>query len=145
MRIILAICIAITSINAFGQTWYEPKRGSLTRSALMDAIRPHIEWQLGKPVQFVVTQLRVSRDVAFAILEPQRPGGRGIVLTNTPGFAQGSIEPDLMDGTRIDVLYKKQRKTWVAVHHTIGASDVWYQGKVFCQHYGAVIPEMCNR
>ena len=37
----------------------------------MDAIRPHVEWQLGQPIQFVVGDLRVSGDVAFGVLNPQ--------------------------------------------------------------------------
>jgi len=37
---------------AIGWAWEEPQRGTDTRSALMDALRPHAEWMLGKPVEF---------------------------------------------------------------------------------------------
>lgn len=70
--ILTSIFLAAT---ASAEGWYEPKRGSDERSALMDAIRPHVEWQLGQPIQFVVGDLRVSGDVAFGVLNPQRPGG----------------------------------------------------------------------
>ena len=53
-------------------------------------------------------------------------------MYQTPGFQRGEIEPDIMDGVRVDVLYKRLRKTWVAVHHAIGATDVWYSWEAYC-------------
>jgi hypothetical protein len=144
MRILFTIILLLIGSSVFAQNWYEPKRGTDTRLALMDAIRPHVEWQLGKPIQFVVDDLRVSGDVAFAALSPQRPGGGKIDLFQTPAFKRGLIQPDFMDGTAVGVLYRKLRKTWVAVHHSIGATDVWYSDYVFCLEYGAVIPEWCS-
>ena len=70
----------------------------------MDAIRPHIEWELGQPVEFIVNELRASGNYALAFLAPQRPGGTKIDLLKTPGFQRGSLEPDYMDGTAVVVL-----------------------------------------
>lgn len=92
----------------------------------MDAIRPHVEWDLGQPIEFVVDELRVAGDVAYGSLSPQRPGGSAIDLYNTQGSWRGEMEPEYMDGTRVEVLYRKVRETWVAVHHSIGATDVWF-------------------
>lgn len=134
----LAVFFATTSA-----AWEEPQRGSDDRKGLMDAIRPHIEWSLGSPVQFVVGQLRVDGDVGYASLMPQRPGGAAIDLVAAPGVQRGELEPEFMDGTRIDVLYRKQRATWVAVHFSIGATDAWFATPDYCKEYSAVIPEFC--
>lgn len=125
--------------------WEEPSRGTADRSELMDAIRPHIEWELGAPVEFVIDQLRVSGNVAYASLAPQRPGGGIIELYSTPGFLRGEIEPDYMDGTSVSVLYRKLRNTWVAVHFSVGATDVWFASPDYCGDYSAVIPEFCSQ
>ncbi|MDE0782837.1 MAG: hypothetical protein OSB34_06595 [Planktomarina sp.] len=57
MRTLFTIILLLIGSSVFAQNWHEPKRGTDTRLALMDAIRPHVEWQLGKPIQFVVDNL----------------------------------------------------------------------------------------
>lgn len=54
------------------------------------------------------------------------------------------MEPEYMDGTRVAVLYRKLRETWVAVHHSIGAMDVWFASPDYCIEYAAVIPQWCK-
>lgn len=134
--------------TAGAQNYYEPERGTATRSALMDAIRPHVEWDLGQPIEFVVNDLRVSGDVAFASLAPQRPGGTPIDLRDTPWYRRNwdpnSDFMDFMDGTHTEVLYRRMRDTWVAVHFAIGATDVWYDWDEYCPEYRSVIPEWCK-
>lgn len=134
--------------TAGAQIYYEPERGTATRSALMDAIRPHVEWDLGQPIEFVVNDLRVSGDVAFASLAPQRPGGTPIDLRDTPWYRRNwdpnSDFMDFMDGTHTEVLYRRMRDTWVAVHFAIGATDVWYDWDEYCPEYRSVIPEWCK-
>ncbi len=110
----------------------------------MDAIRPHAEWQLGAPVQFVVQELRRSGDLAYGALTAQRPGGRAIDLRATPGYARGQIDPEYMDGTSFHALYRKVGETWVAVHWSIGATDVWFAAPEFCREYRSVIAEYCQ-
>ena len=128
---------------AYADSYFEPKRGTALRSSLMDAIRPHIEWELGQPIEFVVNELRASTNYALAFLSPQRPGGITIDILKTPGFQRGSLEPNYMDGTAVVVLYEKKRETWVAVHHSIGATDVWFSEPELCFQYRSVIPEFC--
>ncbi|TNF22558.1 MAG: hypothetical protein EP318_03520 [Rhodobacteraceae bacterium] len=128
---------------AWAQNWTEPARGSETRRALMDALRPHAEWELGAPVEFVVGVLRVSGDLAFAAVAAQRPGGGAIDLRQTPGYFRGTLEPGMMDGTNIQALYRRSGKTWVAVHHAIGATDVWFAWDPLCAEYRAVIADYC--
>jgi len=116
----------------------------------MDALRPHAEWVLGRPVEFLVHDLRLAEGqglpfaVAFASVTAQRPGGQAIDIRATLGFARGQLDPEFMDGTTfLQALYRKVGETWVAVHWAIGATDVWYADSAFCEDYFAVLPEIC--
>ena len=130
--------------SGMAQAWEEPARGTDTRRALMDALRPHVEWHLGAPIEFVVRDLRRAGNVGFASVHAQRPGGEQINLWETPGAARGFIFSDEMDGARIQALYRKSGDTWVAVHWVIGATDVWWADPELCPGYAAVTPEVCN-
>ena len=124
-------------------SWYEPQRGTAERKALMNALRPLAEADLGDPVEFVVHDLRVSGDRAFASVQPQRPGGGEIDLEKTPGYIRGDFTYDMMDGTHMQALYVRSGDTWVVMEHAIGAMDVWYAGEPFCSSWGPVIAEFC--
>jgi len=145
-KTLVGLMVGVGLLSVFASAsygWEEPARGTSDRSELMDAIRPHIEWSLGAPIEFVISELRVSEDVAFASLAPQRPGGGKIDLYSTPGHLRGELYPDQMDGTSVSVLYRKLRNTWVAVHFAIGATDVWFASPDYCGDYQGVIPEFC--
>jgi hypothetical protein len=122
--------------------WDTPARGTQTRSALMDAIRPHAEWRLGAPLVFRVDDLRVSGSVAFGNLYAIRPDGSEITRAQIPS-RPGWDNPLDWDGPQIQVLYQRSGNTWVAVHHDIGATDVWWAAPVFCGQWRAVVPEFC--
>ncbi|WP_417522996.1 hypothetical protein [Marinovum sp.] len=142
----LVTCLAVLALYAgpaAAQDWQEPPRGSALRTALMDALRPHAEWELGAPVEFVVAEMRVAGDLGFAAVTAQRPGGAAIDLTATPGYQRGTLDPETMDGTAIQALYRKSGETWVAVHHAIGATDVWFAWDPLCEEYRAVISDYC--
>lgn len=124
--------------------FYEPARGSAERKAMMDAIRPHAEEQLGNPVEFVVHDLRISGVAGFASVSAQRPGGGAIDIYNTPGYRSGALDPEMMDGTSMQALMRLSGKTWVAVHWAIGATDVWYAYAPFCRRYRDVIADFCE-
>ena len=144
MRVFILLCVVLFGAPVAAQNWSEPARGTATRSALMDALRPHAEWLLGAPVQFVVRDLRVSGDVAFAAVLVQRPGGKAIELRSTPGFQRGEIEPDFFDGMSIQALYQKSGSTWVAVHWELVTTDVWYSYADYCLDYYDVISDFCG-
>jgi|GEM_PF-443777 len=126
-----------------GPDWYEPRRGTAERKALMNALRPLAESDLGAPVEFVVSSLRVSGDRAYAGVQPQRPGGKEIALEQTPGFLRGDFSEDTMDGTTIHALYIRKGDTWVVMEYSVGAMDVWFAGEPFCSSWGPVIAEFC--
>lgn len=144
MRIIILLAALLLSAPVAAQDWTEPARGSATRSALMDAIRPHVEWQMGSPVEFRVWDLRVAGDLAFASVWPQRPGGQEIDLWSTPAFQRGDLHPEEIDGIGVQALYVRSGQTWVAVHWALGAGDVWYAYEPLCAVWRRVIPEVCQ-
>lgn len=145
MRVFLAtLWLFATALPISAQSWQEPPPGSGTRTALLEAIRPLVEWQLGAPVEFIVYDLRQHGDIAFANLYPQRPGGVEIDLMDTPGYVRGELTPDLMDGSGVQALYCKSGSTWVAVHWMLGATDVWWAENALCAYWRPVISEACQ-
>ena len=40
--------------------WEEPARGTDTRRAMMDALRPHVEWHVGAPIKLVLRDFRLA-------------------------------------------------------------------------------------
>lgn len=143
MRILKSLFITLFLTGPVFAEFSEPARGTDERRAMLDAVRPHAEGQLGAPVEFVVHELRVSGTVGFASLVAQRPGGSAIDLYATPGFKNGTIDPEFMDGTSMQALLLLSGKTWVAVHWAIGATDVWFAYAPFCRRYRAVIADYC--
>lgn len=148
MRLIglMTLTLALLTQNAaFAQQGYfEPERGTALRADLMDAIRPIAEWRLGPPVEFVVQELRVSGDVAFAMLAPQRPGGGEIDMSATPLVRLFGADPEYMDGAAMQALFQKSGRIWVPVEYTIGATDAWWDWDIYCPLFTDVIPEVCR-
>ena len=140
---------ALTLLAALGLpcaalAWEEPARGTNLRADLMDAIRPHVAWDLGAPVEFVVWGLRVQGDAAFASLKAQRPGGADILMEETPAAQRGDLDPFAGDGATIQALLRREGRMWVAIHTAIGATDVWYDHPDFCPLWSGVLPEICD-
>lgn len=145
MRLVYAVLgfALVWSTPLAAQDWQVPQPGDATRAQMMDALRPHAEWELGAPVEFVVDEIRVSGAFGFAMVRAQRPGGVGIDLYQTPGFLRGTLNPEEMDHTAIQALYRLSGDTWVAVHHAIGATDVWFAWDPLCEEYRSVISDFC--
>ncbi|MBP0481321.1 hypothetical protein [Sagittula salina] len=122
--------------------WETPSRGTATRGALMDAMRPHAEWIFGAPLVFRVDELRVDGDVAFAMLDPLRPDGRAMTQAD---LRPGHGADDLFEfgGPSIQALYQRSGDTWVAVHWEIGATDAWWYWPPLCPVWWSVIPDAC--
>lgn len=129
-------------LPGISHAWFEPARGTELRSELMDAIRPQAEAELGAPVQFVVDSLRVKDNVAFAALQPQRPGGVQIEWEETQMAARGE-DPMGYNGSTIHVIYALADASWEVIAWTIGAGDVWWSDPQICATHRAVTPEVC--
>jgi hypothetical protein len=97
-----------------------PPPGSELRKAVLSGLRPAVEKRLGA-VEFKVALIRVQRDWAFVVADPQRKSGAPIDGWRIYGEQFGN-----MDGLRVDAVLHKQRGRWVVVDHAIGATDVWY-------------------
>lgn len=143
MRFFYALIPLALATASFAQDWQVPQPGTAVRADMMDALRPHAEWELGAPVEFIVDEIRVSGAFGFAMVRAQRPGGVGIDLLQTPGFKRGTLDPEAIDHTAMQALYRLSGETWVAVHHAIGATDVWFAWDPLCAEYEAVISDFC--
>lgn len=137
------LIFTIAAGGAWAQGFTEPKRGSDLRQDLMDAIRPIAEWEMGKPVVFVVEDLRVAGDVAFAGLQPARPSGKPISVWDTRMSRGDGFDPEFVDGTFMYVLFQRSGRMWVASQWSIGATDVWFADPDLCGIFRAVTPEFC--
>src|SRR5215217_6858026 len=99
-------CLALLSAfapQAAAQT--TPPRGSPLRAELMDALRPTVMAEIGGPIEFVVTDLRVMSQWAYAYVRPQRPGGIAIDWNRTKyrqDMAQGTMGDGVMALLRHD-------------------------------------------
>lgn len=90
------------------------------RRAILDALRPEIQRQLGGPVEFVVSRLDVLDGWALVYADPQRPGGGAIDGRRYfPDFEN-------MDGLTVTAILRFRNGRWTLVDHAIGATDVWY-------------------
>lgn len=138
------VLLAALALPGVAQAWSTPERGSELRADLMDAIRPQAEWELGAPVEFVVQELRVEGDVAFAAVVAQRPGGAPIDVAQAPIVRRGMLDPEIADGATIQALYQFTGRQWVAVQFALGATDVWYSWGEYCPIWGPVLPEFCD-
>lgn len=139
----MGLLVATMSLPGAAMAWFEPERGSELRRELMNAVRPQAEGELGAPVQFVVDSLRVEGKVAFATLQPQRPGGIQIRWEETDLAARGE-EAIEYDGLTIHVLYAMSETAWEVFAWSVGATDVWWADPQLCASYQAVIPEVCG-
>ena len=115
------IALAAAALAIAAPAFAVPPPGSALRRAVLDGLRPAVEKQLGPGVEFKVTVIRVDRDWAFVVADPQRRGGQPIDGTRIFGE-----HFDNMDGLRVDAVLRLHGGRWVVVDHGIGATDVWY-------------------
>ncbi len=142
MQIWLAAFVAALATGATAQEWYEPQRGSADRRGIMDAIRPQADLVFGPPVEFVVIDLRVAGDMAFARVSAQRPGGAAIDIAATPGWQSGYFMPDA-DWVGGQAILRRLGAEWVPVEVIFGATDVWWADPMFCAGFRPVIADVC--
>jgi hypothetical protein len=110
-----------------------PAPGSAQRRAILDALRPSIEAQIGPDVEFVVREIRVVGGWAFVAADPQRRGGGKIDGHHYfPHF-------DDMGGLSVTALLRYQNRRWNLVEQAIGATDVW-----FCDHGPPGLTPSCS-
>ncbi len=122
-RVALAAAVAATPAAALAQgasATAPAAPGSAQRRAILDALRPAVEAQIGPDVEFVIREIRVVRGWAFVMAEPQRRGG---------GAIDGHLyfpDFDEMGGLTVTALLRHQNRRWNLVEQAIGATDVWF-------------------
>ena len=99
-----------------------PRVHSAQRAAILNAIRPAVELELGRNVEFVPSCVQVWKGWALVAAEPQRQGGRKIDRRILPDW-------DNRDGLTVTALLQFRYGRWNLVGHAIGATDVWYDGQ----------------
>lgn len=101
-----------------------PAPSTSERKAILNALRPAIEAQLGPDIEFVVEQLDVAGGWALIRAEPQRKGGRKIEASDY----FNDYDRELMDGITVTALLRFEYKRWNLVEKAVGATDAWYCG-----------------
>ncbi len=116
-------CIGAAAVSpALAGSVYTPGRGDPDRKAILNSVRPRIEHETRGAVEFVVRTLNVMDDWAFAVLDPQRPGGRQIRIEDTIHAA----DADFMDGLTVYALSRRTSGGWRLVESVTGPTDVAY-------------------
>jgi hypothetical protein len=96
--------------------------GSEQRKAILDALRPSVEAELGGDIEFVPSCIQVLAGWAFVSAEPQRKGGRAIPRTILPDWEN-------RDGLTVTALFHFRHGRWALIERAIGATDAWYDGR----------------
>lgn len=121
--LLLSILLCAAGLPAAAQM--TPPRGSPLRAQLMDTLRPTVMAEIGGPIEFVVTDLRVMSPWAYAYVRPQRPGGTAIDWNRTK-YRQDMAQGTMSDG--VMALLRHDGARWQLVEYVIGPSDVAWDG-----------------
>lgn len=109
--------------TAYGGTIYEPALGTPLRKQILDSVRPRAQHELGGSVEFVVVELRVMDGFCFVRVDPQRPGGKKIQISETI-YAREQF----MDGLQTTALLKLTSGRWLICEWVVGPTDVAWGG-----------------
>jgi hypothetical protein len=119
-----AAVVAVLAVTGAVAQVTTPVRGSALRAAILDAVRPMVEAEVGKPVEFVVNDMRVLGEWAFVDLKPQRPGGGTIEYIYSR--YQGAVDAGAFDN-QVVALLRQTPRGWLVYQYSLGATDVvWY-------------------
>ena len=122
--LLAAFAVLSTNSPATGQVnaVAPPRAHSAQRVAILNAIRPAVELELGRNVEFAPSCVQVWKGWALVAAEPQRKGGKKIDPRILPDW-------DNRDGLTVTALLQFRYGRWNLVGHAIGATDVWYDGQ----------------
>ncbi len=98
----------------------ELKPGSAERKALAEALRPHVEKDLGPKVVFRFDVIKALGSWAYLAAVPKRPDGKAIDYSKTKFAA--AFKAGQFDDRVVAVLQKKNRK-WTIYLYSIGDTD----------------------
>jgi hypothetical protein len=98
-----------------------PPAGSPERAKILDAARAPLEQELGKPVQFEVSQLQVLDGWAFLHAQMQGPGGQPLDYQGTP-YQAAAERGHKSEGYA--ALLRQQQDAWQVQAYSIGSTDM---------------------
>jgi hypothetical protein len=119
MAAAVAVVVEFCAGSTFAQVTTPPS-GTPLRTAILDAVRPIVEAEVGKPVEFVVQAMRVLGEWAFVDLRPQRPGGGPIEYVYSR--YQASVDLGFF-GNQVVALLRNTPRGWLVYEYTLGATD----------------------
>jgi hypothetical protein len=122
--LLAALFLVLTPVAALAQA-ETPAKGSPLRAAILDALRPMVEAEIGKPVEFVVDNMRVLGEWAFVMVRPQRPGGGAIGWAYTR--YQSAYDAGAFEG-EVTALLRETPAGWLVYEYNLGATDAVYSG-----------------
>jgi hypothetical protein len=99
-------------------------KGDVLRKPLLDALRGAVEKDLGQPVQFVVSTLRVQGHWGFVIATPQTKAGQPIDYAATH-YAEAMAD-GVFDGGTVFALLRSDGSQWSVKAFVVGPTDVAY-------------------
>jgi hypothetical protein len=116
--LIAAAVLAFSATAVLAAAFSSPGAGTPQRKAILDALRPKVERELGvRPIEFVVEEIRVGSGWAFVRVTPQRKGGGAI------------RNPDReADGVHTEAVLRLVGGRWQVKELGIGSTDVWWIG-----------------
>ena len=123
LTIIIGIFLVLFAGVAFGQTAYEPAKGSAERKAILDALRVPVERDLKQKIVFFADSFKVQGNWAFI-------GGIPMTANNTaPDYSKtkyaGAVDSGAFDNNFFALL-KKNAGKWKVTTYAIGCTDVCY-------------------
>lgn len=124
----MSVLLSILAATTLGQsTLQKPAPNSTLRKDVLNALRPHVEKDLGQKVVFMVSQLRVYQGWALVFARPVRPDLKPIDFKKT--HYKELIDQGVFDGDSLYALLKQDsKKKWVMKTFVIGPTDVAWSG-----------------
>jgi hypothetical protein len=104
-----------------------PPRGSPIRAAIIDAVRPLVEAEVGAPVVLFVKAINVEGPFAFVSMTPARPGGQPIDWSRTR-HARAKAADMISDVSQ--ALLSGGDQSWSVIEFAFGPTDVPWEAWV---------------
>lgn len=93
------------------------------RDALTAALAPRVEAEIGRPVSFTITTMRVQDDWGWLVAQPWTPDGAQIDWSQTR-YAERAAEGVLDGGGTTYALLRRENGQWRVVDFAVGPTDV---------------------
>ena len=125
LRVILRslLLLSLASLVLHSYSAETPKPGSPDRKAILDALRVPVQKEIGFPVVFRISHLKIKDNWAFLKGQPRTKDDKPIDYSKTSLDEEARTADELL----VAVL-KKTDGRWRVVEHAIFTTDVWWHG-----------------